>query len=745
MVPAHPVIGMQTKLPRHTVVLLGVGHTNAHVLRMWKMKAIPDAQLICVSNYGKATYSGMLPGVLADQYPVERMEIDLVRLCASAGARLIIDEVTGIDLEERRLLFKERPGIAFDALSIGVGSIPTRQGVAVTGAPPLAIKPMQTFLPRLKTRLDELCTQHGERTLKIAVVGAGAGGTEIVLCLPARLRTWFPDRTFEVKLVCAAERTVTGGSAQASKLVEQELRHRRVEVLMGRRVAAVGDGELTLDDGEKVDADLAIWATGATAPPLLSQLGLDVDHRGFLLTRPDLLVVSGHPIFAVGDSGTSVDHPTDKAGVFAVRQGPVLWRNLPRLLAGQSLEPYRPQSGFLTLLNFGDGRAVAQYKGRTFRGRWCWWLKDFIDSKFMDKYQDYRPMEMAPEAADADEPMRCAGCGGKVGGSVLSRVLARLDVPPSDHVLVGLDSPDDAAIIRIPDGRPVTATTDFFSAPLDDPYLVGRIAALNAASDVFAMGAKPIAALTLATIPVGRPRVQEQLLYETLAGSLYEFRRMGTTLAGGHTIEGPTLTVGYTVLADQGDAPPRTKGRVRIGDQLVLTKPLGSGVLLAGHMQAKCRAEWMSALLETMLLSNEHAAQLIEEADISGLTDVTGFGLAGHLLEMLKPAELSAELSLDAIPLLPGASELMAEGLESTLAPANRDVESALLQQESMRARAAFKVLFDPQTCGGLLMGVAPRNVDNVLARLREQSDVSATVIGEIVPRAETSSTIRLK
>jgi len=729
---------MQTKLPKHNVVLLGIGHTNAHVLRMWRMKPIKDAQLICVSNHWKAAYSGMMPGVLAGQYETERMEIDLVRLCAASGARLIVDEVTGIDHERRSLVFRDRADIPFSVLSIGIGSIPSMSGVLCENDSLLPIKPMQTFLTRLETKLSSLAEEVTDRPIRLSIIGAGVGGTEITFCLGERLKKIFPQQSFELSLITSAEHVATGCIPAAIELVESELAARKIQAVTGRRVQTVGKSELTLSDGTKRDCDLAIWATSATAPPLLGQLGLETDERGFLHTRTDLGAIGQDDIFVVGDSGTIKETPTRKAGVYAVRQGPILWRNIQELIRARKsseakIQRYQPQTDFLTLLNLGDGTAIAQYKGRAFKGGWAWRLKDYIDSKFMRMYQDYKPMKMKWEPPDEETVMRCTGCGGKVGGSVLSRVLHRLDVPQNEHVIVGLDEPDDAAVVQSPGGRPMTVTADFFTAPVDDPYIVGRIAALNSASDVFAIGAKPLAALAIITIPFGTPRRQEQVLYETLAGSMHEFRQMDCSLVGGHTIEGPNLTVGYTVLADQGTDKPRMKSLVRPGDKLVLTKPLGSGILLAAHMQALCKADWMAELNETMLLSNQLAASLVDRFDIAGLTDVTGFGLAGHLIEMLKPSKLSAKLSMDATPLIAGTAEMLASGIESTLAPANKDNEAFVRCPESLRSRPEFTALFDPQTCGGLLLGVAESEVPKLLRELQSQSNITAAVIGEVV------------
>jgi selenide,water dikinase len=192
------------------------------------------------------------------------------------------------------------------------------------------------------------------------------------------------------------------------------------------------------------------------------------------------------------------------------------------------------------------------------------------------------------------------------------------------------------------------------------------------------------------------------------------------------------------MLADPGLDQPLTTAGLRVGDRLILTKPLGSGVLLAAHMQARCEAAWMESLLAAMLVSNKEAAELARQYGSSAVTDITGFGLAGHLLEMLRASGVAGELNLDALPLLPGASDLLAAGLESTLAPANRVVEADMQTLEAARRDPRYAALFDPQTCGGLLFGVRAEDVEPILSRLSERSSVPAAVIGQVVPH-ETS------
>ena len=739
---------MQKKLGRNTVVLLGVGHTNAHVLRNWKMKPLENAQLVCVSNFPISTYSGMLPGVLAGQYPTEAMQIDLVRLCASAGARLIIGDVNGLDHEGQQLFFHDRPPLAYDVLSIGVGSYPTLGDVEVADENPLvAVKPMQTFLTRLKSRL----VRYGNngKTTRIVVVGGGIGSVEIAYCLNERLKSdsaslgLADSYSAELTLLTGSKTIGSGLLDSTREKVENELQRRSIKTITDSRVVQVHPDHLVLKNGQQVEADVVLWATNAVAPPVLRKLGLESDDQGFVATKPTLQSVSSERIFAVGDSGTILSTPTVKAGVYAVRQGPILWDNIRRLLWGRKLTDYLPQHGFLKLINTADGKSIAEYKNRSFHSGWCWWLKNRIDVNFMEMYRDYSPMDASPAVLDAAEDvMRCLGCGGKIGSQLLSQVLGELDVPPHNDVLVGLDNPDDAAVVKTHDDQ-VTVTTDFFASPMDDPYLVGRIALLNSASDCCVMGAQPTAALAIVQLPLGHPRAQLQIMRELMAGSIEELKKMNATIVGGHSIEGPRLTIGFTVLGRQL-TDPKTKGMLQTGDRLVSTKPLGTGVLLAALMQGKLKGEYYRELVETMLQSNYIALQLILEHEVSAITDVTGFGLAGHLVEMLQASKKSAEISIDDVRLLPGCQALIESGIESTLAPDNRLVtEKIQLHAEANSPRIAS--LFDPQTSGGLLFGISENRVEEIMNFLHNEGFEQTTVIGQVTENLGGSESLTIR
>ena len=736
---------MEKELGRNTIVLLGAGHTNAHVLRMWKMKPIENAQLVCVSNYPIATYSGMMPGVLAGQYSVPEMEIDLVRFCASAGVRLVLGNVTGIDREQRELQFADRPPLAYEYLSVGVGSRPTIKGVEVKDDSKLvAVKPMQTFLERLQAHLRT--TAKSPTKPRIAIVGGGIGSIEIAFCLDRRIKDnpeslgLSAGQQVEITLLTGAKRVGAGLIDSTQDRVKAAFDLHGLKQQTGSRVKTIDGQQLQLADGTSHDFDLIIWATSAVAPELLSVFDLDVDDRGFLKTRPTLQTISDDNIFVVGDSGTMVDFDLPKAGVFAVRQGPVLWDNLQRAVWNRKLTSYQPQRSFLKLINTADGKTIAERGKRSFYAGWCWYLKNRIDQKFMRMYQDYTPMAMTPPTpSNEEDAMRCLGCGGKIGSKMLSSILDELEVPEHPDVIIGLDQPDDAAIVRTQDNQ-VTVTTDFFASPLDDPYLSGRIAVLNSVSDCFVMGAQPTGALAMVQLPLGHPRAQRQVMRELMAGAVEELNRAGAVIVGGHSIEGPRLIAGFTVLGNQL-SDPKTKGMLKPGDQLILTKPIGSGVLLAALMQGKLSAKDYQPMIESMLKSNQVALKLIEKFGILAMTDVTGFGLAGHAAEMLKASQCSATIRMDDVPRLQGCQDLIEAGVESTLAPENRFAAEKVKLNVPESSRYAS--LYDPQTCGGLLLGISSGAVTEALEFLTSQGFENSAVIGEVTQQpGEPSLTV---
>jgi len=368
------------------IVLLGIGHTNAHVLRQWVNDPIEGCALTCVSKFPTATYSGMLPGTLGCQFREDQMRIDLPALCERAGARLLLADTNGLDLPAGTLHFADHDPVAFDALSIGVGSMPAGWERHADVASLVPIKPMQNFLDRLQKRLESV-SNRGSGSRKVAVVGGGVASVEIALCLEQLCQQQPIRGGLSIEIFTRNESVAAGMKPRSVRRSERLLEARGIRIRPRQTVTEVGDDFIATADGSRYETDVVIWATGAAAPPVLGKLQLQTDERGFIATSQTLQSLSDPRLFAVGDAGTVLTAPAPKAGVYAVRQSPVLWHNLRGLLTGGALQSFDPQPNFLKLLNTGDGKALLEYGPITTHARWCWHLKTWIDKRFISEFQ----------------------------------------------------------------------------------------------------------------------------------------------------------------------------------------------------------------------------------------------------------------------------------------------------------------------------------------------------------------------
>jgi len=730
------------------LVLVGGGHSHVIVLKRFAMKPLSGVRITLICRESHTPYSGMLPGLIAGHYAFDEAHIDLGPLSRFAGAVLVHDEATGIDLEGRRALCRDRPPVSYDLLSIDIGSTPRLSDIAGAAAASVPVKPIGAFLQRWQALSERVLARGAAR---IGVVGAGAGGVELLLSAEYRLRRLLAadgqggDR-LEFHLFGDTDDVLPSHNARVRAKFRRILQERGVAVHLGKAVTAIEPGRLRLADGGDHPLDEILLVTPAGAAPWLAQSGLEVDDRGFVAVDDTLRSISHKDVFAAGDVAAMIDHPRPKSGVFAVRQGPPLAANLRRALLGEPLARFAPQRRFLSLISTGDKYAVASRGGWAFEGRSVWRLKDWIDRRFVDKFNRLPDMAVASEGAFAPGlarseaiaelsavTMRCGGCGAKVGSTVLDRVLRELRPAARGDVLVGLAAPDDAAVVAVPAGKVMVHTVDFFRAFIDDPYVFGQVAANHSLGDIFAMGATPQSALAIATLPYGLEQKVERQLFELMSGALRVLDEANTALVGGHTSEGLELSLGFAV---NGFADPERllrKGGMRPGDRLILTKPLGTGTLFAADMRAKAKARWIDAALASMLLSNRRGAECLCRHGASACTDVTGFGLLGHLVEMIKASRVDVRLDIDAVPLLEGALETVRLGIFSSLQPQNLRLQRVIREPGKAAEDERYPLMFDPQTAGGLLASLPEAEAEACLAELSRLGYAQAAIIGSVM------------
>ncbi|CEM15043.1 unnamed protein product [Vitrella brassicaformis CCMP3155] len=778
------------------LVLVGGGHAHVQVLKSFGMDPIPGVRVTLISRDVDTPYSGMLPGHIAGHYTADECHIDLQRLCRFAKAALIHTEACGLDTANRRVVCKDgRPPVAYDVLSIDIGSTPS---LKFPDAPRLAaVKPIDRLSHKwglIKERIMHHTQDDKAAPLRVLVVGGGAAGVEMALAMQHRLKGMGAGGSERLKftILTKGPAILQGHAGGVQRAMQRVLRDRHVEVACGCDVVDVKGrddhkgGTLACADGRTFEYDECIWCTHASAQQWLTAAGLDLDAEGFIRVDATLQSTNTPNVFAAGDIASVVPHPRPKAGVFAVRQGPPLTANLRRALLGQPLVPFTPQKEFLSLISTGDKYAVASRGAFCFEGGYWWTLKDYIDRAFMQKFTDlpsmaddaispppshpkrtFNPHSASVAFALPPHPtMRCAGCGGKIGASILTRVLKRLQgqVPRRDEVVVGMDDPDDAAVLTIPADDPtakapstsIVQTIDFFRAFMDDPYVFGQICATHALSDCYAMGAKPLSALAMVSLPFAADNKLEEQLFQLMSGACKSLSSANCALVGGHTAEsdGPSPCLGFTITGTlntaaegDGDGEGRllSKGGMRGGDKVMLTKAIGTGCLFAADMKGKARGRWMRGAVASMLQSNGPAADVLRKYHATACTDITGFGLLGHLSEMVRSSQardpscgIRVRLDPSQVPLLDGALECVKDGHLSTLQESNERVSRFIIDAGGAASSTpSCRLLFDPQTSGGLIATVPASAAAACIEDLRASGHGCASVIGDVETTAE--------
>lgn len=720
---------------RTDIVLLGGGHAHVHVLKAFAMKPEAGIRLTLVTRDLETPYSGMLPGVIAGLYTEAEAHIDLLRLSAVTGARLIHAEAVGIDRAQKLVQLAGRPPIAYDLLSIDVGITPALAHIAGAAEHGIAVKPIGSFLGKFAALRERCRAPDGPR--RIAVIGGGAGGVELILSVRSHLladarAAGLDEGVFFFTLATDGEILPTHGPKVRASF-RRAFAARGIALHERRRVRAVTSTAIELEGGQTIAADAVLVTTGATAPSWFRGTGLALGEEGFVAVGPTLQARNDPDVFGAGDCAALVETPREKAGVYAVRAGPPLAGNLRRRARGESLKPWRPQKRHLALISVGERYAIASRGAFKTEGAWVWRWKDWIDRRWMRMYQDTAAMRarmprVRPDAA-IDEEMRCGGCAAKIGPLPLSRALAKLPPPIVDGVMVGLEAPDDAAVLQPPKSGYMVQTVDFFRAFIDDPFVFGEIAANHALNDVFAMGGVPRHALATAVIPVGPAAKVGEALFQLLSGVRACLDRERVALVGGHSSEGIDLSLGLSVAGEVASDNILRKGGLAAGDALILTRPLGTGILFAAAMRGLAAAASVDHALAEMRRSNRQAAEILQRHGATAMTDVSGFGLIGHLGEMLTASGAEAELDLPAVPLYAGVIAKARDGVASTLLAENL-AQLPLLRAEIDAATKA--VLFDPQTSGGLLAGVPAEAAADCIAALRSAGHVHAAIIGRI-------------
>lgn len=701
------------------LVLVGGGHSHALVLRKWGMNPLPGARLTVIDPNPTAPYTGMLPGHIAGHYSREALEIDLVRLARFAGARLILSHATGIDRTARLIHVDGREPVAYDTASIDIG-ITARMNILGFADHAVGAKPLDNYAQAWRDFVGEV--KSGSIPPMVSVIGGGVAGCELAMAMAFGLRNI--GVAPNVKVIEAGPQ-ISGVNTRARTKLNQKMVALGVRYIPNAQVERITQTHVHLDGQPPVATSFCVGAAGAFPHAWIAQTDLP-QHNGFIVIDPDLRVNGDPHLFAVGDCAHMPFAPRPKAGVFAVRAAPVLYDNLRATLSGGALRPFRPQKSYLKLISLGGKSAMAEKFGIALAAPLLWRWKDRIDRAFMNKLEHLPPMHrprlpVLTATGAQDETLStplCGGCGAKVSAPILRSGIKTTKGRLGPDILAGPG--DDAAVLRQPDGSFQVISTDHLRAFIEDPVQMTRIAAVHALGDIWAMGANPQAALTNIILPRMSEALQERTLREINETAAAVFAQAGAAVIGGHTSMGAELTIGFTVTGTRPVLPITLAG-AQAGDVLVLTRPIGSGVILAGHMAGTAPARVVADALGIMERPQDIAAQVL--CDAHAMTDTTGFGLAGHVQEICTASGLQAEIWHNKIPLYHGARAL-----------SDRGVQSSLLQSNIANAPATGifdPLLYDPQTAGGLLAALLPELAEAAILALQAKGQ-QGWIVGQL-------------
>ncbi|AUC59907.1 selenophosphate synthase SelD [Cyanobacterium sp. HL-69] len=367
------------------LVLVGGGHSHAIALKMYYDNPIKNVKITLINEVKKTPYSGMLPAHIAGYYNFHQTHINLEKLAQKTNSNLMVDQVIDINPTQQKVYCLSGNTIKYDLLSIDIGSTPDDS--QIKGAKEYAIraKPVPTLLEKWEAIINDL-NNNPNQNITLNIIGGGAGGVELALNMHKRLTDIVTAKQVNINIINRGQVLLNSHNIRASKLFNNLLEKKDINIILETEIVEICSDKVITKKGNIIKGDYTFLVTNASPASWLKNTGLSIDKKGFILVKNTLQTLSHDNIFATGDIATIKDNPSPKAGVFAVRQGKPLYNNWRLLLEGKSLNSYYPQSFYLSLIGTGDKKAVAIWGNCAYLSKVFWYLKDYIDKKFMEQF-----------------------------------------------------------------------------------------------------------------------------------------------------------------------------------------------------------------------------------------------------------------------------------------------------------------------------------------------------------------------
>ena len=670
-----------------------------------------------VNKSSTTVYSGMFPGVISGKYKIDEILIDLRNLAAKAGVSFVMAKIDGIAPKKKQLFLSERPEITFSTLSINVGTKTKLYSESLISKGENLSVPIKPFSESYKFIVDQDIYKDDPFSKPFVIIGSGFAGIEIAFSLRKR----WPKRIILLKVK---------SGVKINKNLLINLKAANIKII--QKETSIFYPKLICTGNESFD-----W---------IKNSGLPFNEEGRVITTKTLQVLNFPEIFAVGDCAVVNNCFRPASGVMAVRSAKPLAKNLEGMSKGFKLEEWKPQRKAIQLLDINfrkrESKAFLSW-GEDMIGPYSFLsrLKEYIDKKFISKFELIRDISL--DILSEEEMIKCRGCAAKLAFKPLSSALKKLDLIES--------STDDSIEIGLLNSRKVLIqSVDGFPSLISDSWLNGRLLAFHSSSDIWACGGSVTSAQSVVNLPSLSNDLQQELLFQVLEGINSALEIQGAKLIGGHTLESiktpeePLSLAIESSLTVNGTIDDKknfwSKGGMKKGDHILISRPLGTGIIFSAFMNGQVNPYIIDAALQEMNKSQHNIVNHIHQLTnrnpyskvVNACTDITGFGLLGHLTEMLESsnfnqlkmnlAPLKIILELDNIPVYDGVINLSFKGFESTSAPGNeiflkningdRNLRIELVSNDFIDNESLYntmlKILVDPQTCGPLVISCSP-------------------------------------
>ncbi len=702
------------------LVLVGGGHANVQVLKKLVMNKIKGLHTILISEHYEATYSGMTPGYIHRDYNKSEISIDLQKLCFNSGATFIKDKVIKIDSVIQKLTLKNYPSINYDLLSINSGSVSNTKGIKIESSTKhFYVKPISKLVNNLNI-IDEIINNEEN---KIAIIGGGVASYELAFSLLRRYGKKIYITIYGKNIL--NEKNLNGKTKRNIKKIANNL---GIRSCIGEVISISRKG-ITLKNGDTIVCNLSLISTGASIERWLLDSDLHKDNNGFITVDSNLLATNHKNIFVTGDACSVGKNFKPKSGVMAVRQGEILKENIFNKLIGRRLLNFRPQRNWLYLIGTYKNYALLNYFFLSFHNQLCWKLKVWIDKEFINKFKFNNLSSMDKKNYELENfneiKMHCQGCGSKVSKDTLLNYLKKSNDNSelSDSIEINSKS---LKILQTIDHVKLFSSLN--------PYDFGKISYLHSQNDILASGGIVKSVSVSIGVPFSENVIENFYLEYFMEGIKSEAIKDNSIIASGHSYQshepGITLTL-------NGEIDTHASKNLAVeGDLIYLSKPLGTGYLLAAYFN---NSEMVSSydfkiIINNLKQGNHFTVNSARSSNSYAMTDISGYGLSSHLIDMCLSSNLSCELTINENILINSNIEILkmtqSTGFENNYKYSRKFI--SVSENHPLK-----NILFDPQTNGPMLIAIKKQNKDKFENFFYDKMNIKPILIGRFINKLE--------